>query len=410
MESEITNPYWRKNLAIMWLVQTVTVLSFTFTFPFFPLFFKELGIDDPGRAAFITGISGWALGIGLGIFSPIWGAVADRYGKKINVIRATALAALVLGLSGFAESPNQLIVTRFFAGAFGGAGAAILALVVATTPRYRAAFATGIIQSAMFAGSTIGPVIGGLLFDHYGMRWAFFANGIGLAIPALMVILFVHEDFQKPRNKIKKTELFFKPYFDFASTLTSSRMAPLLFMYFISHAAMLVIFPALPVIIESVYVGPNLASASGIAFMTMGVTQALSAILAGLVSTKFGLKKTIIVLSGISSLLYIPPIFADEFIHMILFLAAIGLFQGGVMGTLNGLFAMSATPGKEGRTFGAQQVVMAASLSAGPLIGGTVAFAISLRAVFAVNVIFYIIVVLSAAFLMRNTYIEQKNN
>ena len=66
----------------MWLVQTVTVLSFTFTFPFFPLFFKELGIDDPGRAAFITGISGWALGIGLGIFSPIWGAVADRYGKK----------------------------------------------------------------------------------------------------------------------------------------------------------------------------------------------------------------------------------------------------------------------------------------------------------------------------------------
>ena len=53
---------------------------------------------------------------------------------------------------------------------------------------------------------------------------------------------------------------------------------------------------------------------------------------------------------------------------------------------------------------------MAASLSAGPLIGGTVAFAISLRAVFAVNVIFYIIVVLSAAFLMRNTYIEQKNN
>ena len=171
---------------------------------------------------------------------------------------------------------------------------------------------------------------------------------------------------------------------------------------------MLVIFPALPVIIESVYVGSNLASASGIAFMTMGVTQALSAILAGLVSTRFGLKKTIIVLSGISSLLYIPPIFADEFIHMILFLAAIGLFQGGVMGTLNGLFAMSATPGEEGRTFGAQQVVMAASLSAGPLIGGTVAFAISLRAVFAVNVIFYIIVVLSAAFLMRNTYIEQK--
>ena len=409
MEPEYQNPYWRRNLAIMWLVQTVTVLSFTFTFPFFPLFFKELGIEDPGRAAFITGISGWALGIGLGIFSPIWGAVADKYGKKINVIRATALAAIVLGLSGFADSPNQLILTRFFAGAFGGAGAAILALVVATTPRYRAAFATGIIQSAMFAGSTIGPVVGGILFDNFGMRWAFFANGIGLAIPALMVILFVNEDFKKPDRDIKKSEIFFKPYADFIRTVSSGKMASLLMMYFLAHSAMLVIFPALPVIIGSVYKGDNLASASGIAFMTMGITQSASAILAGLVSSKIGLKKTIIGLAGISSLLYIPPIFATEFTHMILFLALIGLFQGGVMGTLNGLFALSAVPGKEGMTFGAQQVIMAASLSAGPLIGGTVAFAISLRAVFAVNIVFFLMVAIAATFLIKSVTVQKQN-
>ncbi len=409
MEPEYQNPYWRRNLAIMWLVQTVTVLSFTFTFPFFPLFFKELGIEDPGRAAFITGISGWALGIGLGIFSPIWGAVADKYGKKINVIRATALAAIVLGLSGFADSPNQLILTRFFAGAFGGAGAAILALVVATTPRYRAAFATGIIQSAMFAGSTIGPVVGGILFDNFGMRWAFFANGIGLAIPALMVILFVNEDFKKPDRDIKKSEIFFKPYADFIRTVSSGKMASLLMMYFLAHSAMLVIFPALPVIIGSVYKGDNLASASGIAFMTMGITQSASAILAGLVSSKIGLKKTIIGLAGISSLLYIPPIFATEFTHMILFLALIGLFQGGVMGTLNGLFALSAVPGKEGMTFGAQQVIMAASLSAGPLIGGIVAFAISLRAVFAVNIVFFLMVAIAATFLIKSVTVQKQN-
>lgn len=408
MEPEYQNPYWRRNLAIMWLVQTVTVLSFTFTFPFFPLFFKELGIEDPGRAAFITGISGWALGIGLGIFSPIWGAVADKYGKKINVIRATALAAIILGLSGFAESPNQLILTRFFAGAFGGAGAAILALVVATTPRYRAAFATGIIQSAMFAGSTIGPVVGGILFDNFGMRWAFFANGIGLAIPALMVILFVNEDFKKPDRDIRKSEIFFKPYADFIRTVRSGKMASLLMMYFLAHSAMLVIFPALPVIIGSVYKGDNLASASGIAFMTMGITQSASAILAGLVSSKIGLKKTIVGLAGISSLLYIPPIFATEFTHMVLFLALIGLFQGGVMGTLNGLFALSAVPGKEGMTFGAQQVIMAASLSAGPLIGGTVAFAISLRAVFAVNIVFFLMVAIAATFLIKTVNVQKR--
>ena len=79
------------------------------------------------------------------------------------------------------------------------------------------------------------------------------------------------------------------------------------------------------------------------------------------------------------------------------------------MGTLNGLFALSAVPGKEGMTFGAQQVIMAASLSAGPLIGGTVAFAISLRAVFAVNIVFFLMVAIAATFLIKSVTVQKQN-
>lgn len=391
---------WRRNLAIMWLVQSVTVLSFTFTFPFFPLFFKELGIEDPGRAAFITGISGWTLGIGLGLFSPIWGAMGDRYGRKLNVVRATAVAALVLGLSGFAQNPEQLIISRFFAGAFGGAGAAILALVVASTPRSRVAFATGAIQSAMFAGSTLGPVIGGILFDAYGMRWAFFANGIGLAIPAVLVIFFVHEDFVRPTDPFGNP---LRPFRDVWRTARSKEFAPLLVLVFLAHSAMLVIFPALPVIVEEVYTGDSPASASGIVFMTFGVASATSAIVTGYLAMRIGLKKTLVGLAVVASILYIPPLFAETLVQMAVMLAAIGLFQGGLIGTLNGLFAMAAPEGSEGTVFGAQQTVMAGALSAGPLIGGTVAFTIGLRAVFAVNIVLFAIVAVTALVLVRET-------
>lgn len=384
----------------MWLVQSVTVLSFTFTFPFFPLFFKELGIDDPGRAAFVTGISGWTLGMGLGLFSPIWGAMGDRYGRKINVVRATAAAALVLGLSGFAQNPEQLIISRFFAGAFGGAGAAILALVVASTPRSHVTFATGAIQSAMFVGSTLGPVIGGILFDAYGMRWAFFANGIGLAIPAVLVIFFVHENFERPSEPFGSP---LRPFRDALRTARSREFAPLLALVFLAHSAMLVIFPALPVIVEEVYTGDSPASASGMVFMAFGVASATSAIVTGFLAMRVGLKKTLVGLAVVASVLHVPPLFADSLVQLALMLAAIGLFQGGLIGSLNGLFAMAAPAGREGAVFGAQQTVMAGALSAGPLLGGTVAFTLGLRAVFAVNVVLFAVIAITALVLLPST-------
>ena len=252
----------------------------------------------------------------------------------------------------------------------------------------------------MFAGSTLGPVIGGILFDAYGMRWAFFANGIGLAIPAVLVIFFVHEDFVRPTDPFGNP---LRPFRDVWRTARSKEFAPLLVLVFLAHSAMLVIFPALPVIVEEVYTGDSPASASGIVFMTFGVASATSAIVTGYLAMRIGLKKTLVGLAVVASILYIPPLFAETLVQMAVMLAAIGLFQGGLIGTLNGLFAMAAPEGSEGTVFGAQQTVMAGALSAGPLIGGTVAFTIGLRAVFAVNIVLFAIVAVTALVLVRET-------
>ena len=377
-----------------------TVLSFTFTFPFFPLFFKELGIDDPGRAAFITGVSGWALGFGLALFSPIWGVFGDRYGRRLNVVRALALAALVLGLSGFAQNPTQLIMSRFFAGVFGGAGGAMLALVAAGTPRPRIAFATGVMQSAMFVGATAGPVIGGILFDAYGMRVAFFANGIGLAVPALMIQLFVKERFQRPDTPLAGP---MEPFRDLLQAVRSRALWPLLITVFLVHSSMLVTFPALPVIVEAVAGPGNAARAAGIVFMAMGLSQAVSAIAMGSIATRVGLKRTFAVLCIGAAALYVPPLFADSTMQLALMLGAVGLFQGGLAGTVNGLVAMASPPGREGAIFGAQQTVLAGAIAFGPLVGGAVAFAIDLRAPFVVNAALFLATAIITTLLVRET-------
>ena len=158
------------------MTQIVAVLGFTFTFPFYPLFMGEVGIDDPARAALWSGISGWAMGMGLGIFGPVWGVLGDRYGRKRNVIRAISLAGLVLFLTGFSQEVSHLVISRFLVGASSGVLASTMALVASHTPRRRLAYAIGLIQSAIFMANVVGPIVGGVIFDAYGMQAAFFAT------------------------------------------------------------------------------------------------------------------------------------------------------------------------------------------------------------------------------------------
>ena len=389
---------WRRNLAVMWVAQAATVLSFTFTFPFFALFFKDLGIDDPGRAAFIAGVSGWALGLGMAIFSPIWGVIGDRFGRKLNVVRATAMGAVVLGLSGFAQNPEQLIASRFFAGALAGVGAAMLALVAAGTPRRRVAFATGVLQSGMFFGGTIGPVVGGLLFETYGMRIAFFANGIGLAVPAILVQLFVREGFVRPVTPLKSP---FQPFRDLVGTATSREFWPLFVVVFFVHAALLVTFPALPVIVEAFTGEGGAATGAGIVFMSMGAANAISAITTGYVGSRFGLKRTFAVLSVCAAGFYLLALFANSVPQLALLLGAVGLMQGGLVGIVNGLIAIATPEGKHGAVFGASQTVMAMAIALGPLAGGAVAFAIDLKAVFVLDSIVFAVTAVVALLLVR---------
>ena len=48
----------RRNLYALWLLQAMTPMGFTFTFSFFPLFFRGLGVEDEATAVLWNGLSG----------------------------------------------------------------------------------------------------------------------------------------------------------------------------------------------------------------------------------------------------------------------------------------------------------------------------------------------------------------
>jgi MFS transporter, DHA1 family, multidrug resistance protein len=390
---------WKRNLIVLWFAQVVTTLGFSFTFPFFPIFFGEVGVSDPERAAFLAGVSGGMLGLGMGIFAPIWGVVGDRYGRKLNILRALVLGAVFLILSGYAQNGGQLVVSRFFVGATSGVVPTIMALVAAHTPREKLPMAGGATMSALLLGTAIGPLVGGVIFDNFGMRASFWATGLGLLFAAAMVLIMVREDFVKPEAVKSPLE----PFKSLWSLVGNSRFLPVLVMAMMLHAGVLMITPAVAGLVATLDGGSSDASLTGVVFAAIGIAGAISSFGMGWLAGRIGIRRMFIVAAAVASVSSVGPFFADGFVEFTLLLAFVALFQGGLAGLLQGLIALRTPTGMHGSAFGASQVAHSLGTGLGPMIGGAAVVMFGFRSVFLVNVGLFAIVMLLAVFLIKTT-------
>src|ERR1700733_8442810 len=112
--------HWQQNLAVCVFGSFTTIVAMTLMLPFLPLYVEELGVSDHAAIVQWSGVAFGATFFTAALTAPLWGRLADRYGRKLMLIRASLGMSIAMSLIGMAHDVWQLVALRLLAGLLGG--------------------------------------------------------------------------------------------------------------------------------------------------------------------------------------------------------------------------------------------------------------------------------------------------
>ena len=216
------NRAWRRNLRAIWVAELLAIMGFSSSFPIWSYFIQDLGVDENAVARW-SGIIISAAAISMGLMGPVWGALSDRHGRKMMVMRAMFGGGIIIGLMGFAHTVQQLALLRLIQGVFTGTVAAATALVASDTPKDKLGSTLGKLQLAIFLGQAFGPTTGGFIADTWGYRATFWVTSGYLLAAGLIILFFVQENFV-PLESVSHEPLWKRLKMDFSLLFTGSML------------------------------------------------------------------------------------------------------------------------------------------------------------------------------------------
>ena len=197
MSSPVPEINWKKNLLFVWLSQLLSLAGFAFAMPFIAVYIRDTwGITGEKELGVWMAAFNFFGMLSFCISTPIWGILADRYGRKLMLLRAYYADAVIFPCFLLAPNPYWLIAARFIASAFTGTVSASQTIVVTTTPKEHHGFALGLLMSAIWSGNLIGLAAGGFVVQYCGYTIAFITCGAMYFIGGLLAHIFVVDNFQ----------------------------------------------------------------------------------------------------------------------------------------------------------------------------------------------------------------------
>lgn len=378
-QKELKSTDWQRNLKIAWIGTFFTGASFSIVMPFMALYIEELGVKGD-MVEWYAGLSVAISALASALVSPIWGRLADRYGRKPMMIRASMVMTFTMG--GLALVPNVfwLLFLRTLNGLFAGYVPNATALIASQVPQNRSGYALGTLSTGLTAGVLIGPLLGGTLSEAFGMRGTFLLVGLILFICCLLTIFGLREDFQP----VEKGEMMTLSQV-FARIPSKSMLIGLFVTSMIIQISAQSIAPMLALYIRYLGQRENILFYSGLIVSAMGFSSLLSTPFLGKLGDRIGNHRLLLMGLFYSFLLYFLCGFAGSALQLGILRFAYGFGVGALMPSVNSLLT-KMTP-KEGisRIFSFNQSFSYIGQVLGPFVGSGVATGLGYRWVFFVT-------------------------
>ncbi|HUX13299.1 MAG TPA: MFS transporter [Spirochaetia bacterium] len=390
---------WKKNLYAIWLAELFAIAGFNASMPIIPFYLQDMGVTDANELNFWVGIIQSVSAIALGLVAPVWGRLADSYGRRPMLLRAMFGGSIVIALMGFATTPWQLLALRTFQGLLTGTVGAATVLVAATVPIEETGFGMGLLQTAIFVGGSVGPMIGGFVSDLTSHRATFYVTSLLLAAGGLIVARFVHEEFT-PQKAVGSFLRRIVP--DFSPVLHSAPLLALLGISFAIQMANGVVNPILPLFVQQITSNPSLvASETGMVLGFGALSAALAAAIIGRFSFRLGYKRTLTIALAGAFLLTVPQAFSHTTVELLVFRLFGGFFLGGALPSVNALIARNTSASNQGSVYGINTSVSSGGMAVGPALGAVAAVAWGYPSTFLLTAAILLITTLALAIVPR---------
>ncbi|EKN66119.1 multidrug resistance protein [Neobacillus bataviensis LMG 21833] len=368
----------KRNLLIMWFANFFVAGSMTMVMPFISLYIESFGDFSEKYVQHWSGLTFAITFVSAFLFSPIWGRIGDRYGRKKILIFSGLGMALSIFLMGYVHSVWQLFMLRFFMGFFSGFIPMSQAFISTQTPKQIAGRVLGTLQTGSITGSLFGPMLGGILADSLGYSTTFKWTSISIFISALLVM--ATKEFLLEAKKGAKTHYSSKEVFKHIT-----RNPVLLTVLLISALVQIAHFsiqPILSLFVSNLHGSANVAFYSGIAFSAAGLGNLMMSRRWGKIADKVGYIKVLVILLFLAGIFYLPGAAVTNFWQLVIIRFTLGVTIGGIIPVRIAYIRQEAPIAMQGEVLGYNTSLRFLGNIFGPMLGGFVSGSFGFSAVF----------------------------
>ncbi len=263
------NSFNKKIFGTLFFSIFATVTGVGIVVPLLPIYARDMG-----ASGLYIGLIFGSFALSRTFFLPYFGRLSDKKGRKPFIVIGLFTYALISLAFILSHSVESLIVLRFIQGI---TSALILPVTQAyvgdITPKGREGFTMGVFNMSIFLGLSIGPLIGGWVYDRFNLQATFVSMGF-LALIGFLFSLFLLPPTRSEQSLSRKNGLI-----SWAQLLKDKELIGLFLFRFTYLACIGIILGFLPVYADSAF---SLSSTS------IGILVMLGIFVSGLMQIPMG--------------------------------------------------------------------------------------------------------------------------